>query len=177
MTSSVSGQRILLGKVLRPHGLRGLIVVQSYAQSETSFLEAQEVLLRPVSGRDRQFPVLSATPHKNRVLMKLAGLNSLEEAEPFRNAEILVSADAISREEGEFFWHELIGLRVFLDTGTYVGDISRIISAGGNDVYVVACEKNEIFVPATYEVVKAIDLENGCMTISAMEGLLELNEV
>jgi 16S rRNA processing protein RimM len=177
LKSGLSGNLLLLGKVVRPHGLEGLLRVRSYAQSEASFLEAGEVLLRPVSGRTHAYRVLSARPHKNILLMKLEGVNSLEQAEEFREAEVLVRAEAIPRKEGDYFWYELIGLRVFLDTGEYVGAISRIIPAGGNEIYVVGSGNKEIFVPATYEVVKEIDLGKGRMTISAMEGLLDLNEV
>ncbi|MDQ1334272.1 MAG: rRNA processing protein RimM [Thermodesulfobacteriota bacterium] len=177
MTSGVSGNWILLGKVLRPHGLEGLLRVRSYAQSEALFEGAGKVLLRSISGSIHAYRVLSARRHKNIVLMELGGVNSLEEAEELRDAEVLVMTEAIPREEGEYLWHELIGLRVFLDTGEHIGDISRIIDAGGNDIYVVGRGGKEIFVPATYEVVKDIDLEKGRMTISAMEGLLDLNEI
>jgi 16S rRNA processing protein RimM len=177
LTSGLSGNWIALGKVLRPHGLEGLLRVRSYAESEASFTEVGEVLLRPVSGRIHANSVLSARPHKNIVLMKFEGVNSLEEAEGLRDAEVLVAAEGIPREEGEYLWHELIGLRVFLDTGEHIGNISRIIRAGANEIYVVRRGRKEIFVPATYEMVKEIDLEKGRMTISAMEGLLDLNEV
>lgn len=177
MEPGLSGNLLLLGKVLRPHGLEGLLRVRSYARSEASFLEAGEVLLKSVSGNIRAYGVLSARSHKNIVLLKLEGVNSLEEAEGLREAEILVTADAIQRAEGEYFWHELIGLGVFLDTGEYVGDITRIMPAGGNEIYVAGRGRKEILIPATYEVVKEIDLEKGTMTISAMEGLLDLNEV
>jgi len=109
--------------------------------------------------------------------MKLEGVNSVGEAERLREAEILVKSDLIHRKEGEYFWHELIGLRVFLDTGEHIGNITRIMPAGGNEIYVVGHGKKEIFIPAADEVVKEIDLEKGMMTISAMEGLLDLNEV
>jgi len=166
-----------LGKVIRPHGLEGLLRVWSYARSEASFIDAEEIFLRPVSGEVHGYRVLSVRPHKNILLMKLEGLNSIDQAENFRGAEVLAKHGAISREEGEFFWHELIGLKVFSDGGDYLGVISRIIPAGSNEIYVVGTGEKEIFIPATYEVVKKIDLEKGKMTISPMEGLLDLNEV
>lgn len=177
MTSGLSGNWIVLGKVLRPHGLEGLVRVRSYAESEVSFEKAGVLFLSPVSGKTTPGRVLSARPHKNIVLMKLEGVDSAEAAEELRGAEVLVPAETISREEGEFLWQELIGLRVFLDSGEYIGDVSRIIDAGGNEIYVVGRDKKEIYVPATHEVVAEIDLDKRRMTISAMEGLLDLNEV
>jgi len=177
LKSGFSGKLLLLGKVVRPHGLEGLLRVRSYARSEASFSEAGEVLLKSGSGSIHAYRVLSARPHKNIVLMKLEGVNSVGEAERLREAEILVKSDFIHRKEGEYFWHELIGLRVFLDTGEHIGNITRIMPAGGNEIYVVGHGKKEIFIPAADEVVKEIDLGKGMMTISAMDGMLDLNEV
>ncbi len=177
MKSGLSGNLLLLGKVIRPHGLEGLLRVWSYARSEASFLDAGEIILKPVSGNAHEYRVLSVRPHKNVLLVQLEGVDSLEQAEEFRGSEVLVRSEAITREEGEYFWHELIGLKVFLDSGEYLGAISRIIPAGSHEIYVVGSGEKEIFVPATYEVVRDIDLENETMTISAMEGLLDLNEV
>ena len=177
LNSGSSDKLVVLGKVIRPHGLEGLVRVRSYARSEASFIDAEEVYLRPVSGKLHRYRVLSVRPHKNILLMNLEGLDSINKAEEFRDAEILVEYEAISREEGEYFWYELIGLKVFSDTGDYLGTISHIIPAGSNEIYVVGNGEKEIFIPATYEVVKEIDLEKGKMTISAMEGLLDLNEI
>jgi len=173
----LSGNLLLVGKVLRPHGLGGLLRMRSYARSEASFIEASEVFLRPVSGEIHSYRVLSATPHKDIVLVKLEGVNSLEEADKLREAEVWVAAEAIPREEGEYFWHELIGLAVLEEAGEYIGELAHIIPVGGSEIYVVTCGKKEIFIPATYDVVKEVDLEKGTMTISPMEGLLDLNEI
>ncbi|MCJ7685053.1 MAG: ribosome maturation factor RimM [Desulfobacteraceae bacterium] len=177
LNSGSSDKLLFLGKVIRPHGLEGLLRVWSYAPSEASLIDAEEIYLRPVSGKLHGYRLLSVRPHKNILLMNLEGVNSIDQAGEFRGAEVLAKYEAITREEGEYFWHELIGLKVFLDTGDYLGAISRIIPAGSNEIYVVGTGEKAIFLPATYEVVKEIDLEKGKMTISAMEGLLDLNEV
>jgi len=166
-----------VGKVIRPHGRKGLLRVWAYARSESSFLEVGTIFLRAISGEIREHTVTSVIPQKNICLMEVEGLSSRDEAEEYRGAEILIRKEALTRENGEYFWYELLGLRVHLDTGEYLGSIFQIMSKGGNDIYVVREGKREIFIPATYEVVKEIDLENGKMIISAMEGLLDLNEV
>jgi len=173
----LSGDWIVVGRVLRPHGLEGFLRIRSYAESETLFEAAEEVLLKPLSKSPRPYTVVSARPHKQIVLMKLEEVDSLEDAEKLRDAKIMVRAEVIPREEGEYLWHELIGLAVFLETGESVGDISWIIEAGGHEIFVVGRGEKEIYVPATHEVVKEIDLEKKRMTIAPMEGLLDLNEI
>lgn len=177
MSQVPSGSLLLVGQVIRPHGKGGLLSIRSYARSEASFLNAGSVFLRSVSGEIHEFRATSVKAHKNIFLMRLEDLNSKEEAEEYKGAEILISKETLAREEGECFWYELLGLKVYLDTGEYLGCVSHIISAGSNDIYVVREGDKEIFIPATHEVVKEIDLENEKMIISAMEGLLDLNEV
>jgi len=85
--------------------------------------------------------------------------------------------DALVREEGEYFWFELLGLDVFTNDDVFLGVVSEIIPAGNNEIYVVKNGDREIFLPAAEEVVNHIDLENGKMIVSILEGLLDLNEV
>jgi len=169
---------LLMGRVLRPHGLGGHLKVSSYARSEASFLSAGKVFVRTRAGDLSERAVHSVQPHKGVFLMKLAEIDTLEEAEIYRGAEVLVSKDTFAREsEDEYFWHEIIGLEVYLNTGAYVGEVSHILPTGGNDLYVVRRGKSEVLIPAVHEVVREIDLPNRRIIVSNAEGLLELNEV
>jgi len=177
--SKVSPENLLLvGKVIRPHGLEGLLKIWSYAQSKETFLNSGSVFLESGTGETHEYRVLSIRPHKNLFLMKLEGLSSSDEAEEHRGAAILIRKDALTHEcEEEYFWHELIGLRVYLDTGRYIGTIRHILPTGSNDIYVVRKGKKEVLIPAIHEVVEEIDLRGQRMIISEKEGMLDLNEV
>jgi 16S rRNA processing protein RimM len=169
---------LLAGEVVRPHGLDGRLKIRSYAQSEKSFLQSGVIFLKPRSGGTRAFTVSSVKPHKNNVLLTLKGLDSLEEAEEYRGAAVFIRRDSLVQEEtDEYFWFDLIGLEVYLDTGKYIGTIHHILPTGSNDVYVVREGETEVLVPAIHEVVKEIDLDARKMMITEMEGLLDLNEV
>jgi 16S rRNA processing protein RimM len=157
---------LLIGKVLRPHGLRGLLRIESYAHSRATFLEAGTLFIRAISGKLIEFTVSSVSPHKNSLLIKLDGLDQKEEAENLRGAEIFIKKGSLVRNEDEYFWHEILKLGVYLESGSYLGIVSQIISAGGNDIYVIKDGKREILIPATHEVVKKIDLENLSFTYS-----------
>jgi 16S rRNA processing protein RimM len=104
-------------------------------------------------------------------------LDSRDQAEAYRGAEILIPKTAVNRDEDEYFWHELIGLRVYVETGRYLGTVQDILPTAANDIYVVREGREEFLIPAIHDVVKAIDLESGKMIISEVEGLLDLNEV
>jgi len=140
-------------------------------------LNAGKVFFKLETGENRHLRVISARPHKNVFLVKLAGLTDINQAETFRGAEIYISEEALVREEGEYFWFELLGLKVFSNDGLFLGVISQIIPAGNSEIYVVKNGDREIFLPAAHEVVNHIDLENRKMMVTTLEGLLDLNEV
>ncbi|MEE9421333.1 MAG: ribosome maturation factor RimM, partial [Desulfatiglandaceae bacterium] len=112
MTQVSPGSLLLVGKVMRPHGLEGVLRISSYADSERSFLDSGSVFLRSVSGEIREYPVKAVRPHKKNFLMELEGLTSIDQAEEYRGAEILIRRDTLVREEDEYFWFELLGLKV-----------------------------------------------------------------
>ena len=169
---------LIIGTVIRPHGLEGLLRIWSYAQSEKSFLDAGTIFLKSGSGKTNEYSLLSVRPHKQLFLMKLKELSSFDEAEKFRGADILIRKGSLRREnEDEFFWYELLGLKVYMNSGKYIGTIRNILPTKSNDIYVVREGKAEVLIPAIHDMVEEIDLINKRMIISEMEGLLDLNEV
>jgi 16S rRNA processing protein RimM len=177
LNSGLPDNVILFGRVLRPHGLEGLLRISAFSHSVASLLNAETVFLKLENGENHHTKVISARPHKNIFLVKLAGLTDVGQAEALKGADIYISKNTLDREEGEYFWFELLGLKVFLDDGDFLGVVSQIIPAGSNEIYVVKNGEREIFLPAAHEVVNHIDLKNGRMIVSPVEGLLDLNEV
>jgi 16S rRNA processing protein RimM len=178
LSGHVPEDLLLLGKVIRPHGLDGILRVLSFAESETSFLNAGVLFIRSVTGETREHGIRSIKPHKKVLLMELEEVSSLEEAEKYRNADILISKETLEREEGDgYYWFELLGLDVYLKGGTYLGKIGQIFPSGSHDIYVVTEGKREIMIPAIHEFIEEIDLEKKRMIIQEMEGLLDLNEI
>jgi len=167
---------LLLGKVIKPHGLRGLLRVWSYARSEASFLAAGSVFLRSAGGEVDEYTVVSVKPHKKFFLMALEGLDSVEKAEAYRGAEIFVKREVLRTEgEDEFFWHEIVGLQVETEQGEPLGTLRRIIPTAGHDIWVAEGPRGEILIPAVFEVVRRVDLEGGRVLIRPVEGLIDLN--
>lgn len=160
----------------RPHGLKGLLVVESYAESWESFLKAGSVFLADASGGLKEFRVSSAKPYKQALLLKLEGLDSVEQAGAFRGSNIMAKKKSFKKaREDEFFWFELLGLEVYREDGSYVGRLKQIIPTPANDVYVVRNKEQEYLIPATTEVVREVDLMRGRMIISPLDGMLEID--
>ena len=78
--------------------------------------------------------------------------------------------------DGQYYHHQLIGLKVRTTEGELLGDITEVLTGRSNDNYIVRGEQGEVLIPAIEDVIKAIDLEQGYITIEPIDGLLELNK-
>jgi 16S rRNA processing protein RimM len=166
--------QLIIGKVIRPHGLNGLLKIRSFAESGESFLNAGIVLLKPDRYEASKFKVMSITAQGNAFLLKLQGISSLEAAERYRGADILIRKETLTRENDEYFWFELIGLEVFLESGRFIGVLQDIINTGSNDIYVVKEGKEEFLIPALHGVVMQVDLGKKRMLIADnIDGLFD----
>jgi 16S rRNA processing protein RimM len=78
--------------------------------------------------------------------------------------------------EGQYYHHQIIGLQVRTTRGELLGNVTDVLSGKSNDNYIIQGPRGEILIPAIEDVIKSIDLDQGYMTIEAIEGLLSLNE-
>jgi 16S rRNA processing protein RimM len=156
--------------VLAAHGIRGELKCRIVTDFPTRrFKRGSTVVIR-----GKPHVIQAARVQGATVLLKLADLDDRDAAASFRGAEVEVPAqDAVSLPKGQFFWHQIIGLRVE-DAATRepLGDVTDIIETGANDVYVVRGQKGEILVPAIKSVVKHIDPAAGHMLIQPLPGML-----
>jgi 16S rRNA processing protein RimM len=108
------------------------------------------------------------------VLLKLENIDDRDAAAILRGAEVEVpTQEAVNLPRGQFYWHQVIGLRVEDATSHEpLGEVTDIIETGANDVYIVRGPRGEILVPATKEVVKHIDPDAGRMLIQPLPGML-----
>jgi 16S rRNA processing protein RimM len=77
--------------------------------------------------------------------------------------------------EGQYYYHQIIGLQVRTSQGEYIGDIIDILTGKSHDNYIVQSPGGEVLIPAIEDVVQSIDLAKGIITIEAIDGLLDLN--
>jgi len=109
---------ILIGHVIRPHGIAGLLRIVSYAQSRETFFRAGSVFLDRGPNEFEARKVIDIKPHGSSCLLRVSDVNSIEQAEIFKAAKIYIRKDSlIKKDEDEFFYYELLGLDVYLLTG------------------------------------------------------------
>lgn len=158
-----------LGTLTAPWGVRGEIKVR---------LDADPAYVRRVArvylGAERRAVTLHGLYQRGRAYtLKLAGVNSIEEAQTLRDLEVAVPrAEAPPLPEGHFFVDDVVGLRAVTTAGRELGTVVDVLITGANDVYVVRGEAGEILIPAIGEVVVDIDPEAGLLRVEPMPGLL-----
>ena len=106
--------------------------------------------------------------------MAFEGYDTPEQAGKLRNQLAYVpTADRPPLPDGEYYHHQLIGLKVISEQGEVLGKVTEILATGANDVYVVRAEIGaEILIPAVDEFVRAVDLERGELRVHLAPGLL-----
>jgi 16S rRNA processing protein RimM len=161
-----------IARIHGPHGLRGKMLLTPYGDSFERFQTYSHLII----GRSGiPVKILSSEKKKNSYIIKLEGFTDISQVEPIKGETIFVERDQLGElGEGEYYWRDIIGLKVFDLSGSELGEVVDIFSTGSNDVYVVDREK-QYLIPGTKDMIKEISLEKGCMTIDAalLEGLLD----
>lgn len=168
--------RLKVGKIVNTHSLKGEVkVISSTDFEEQRFEKGTELLITRGNQVVKEVTVESYRTHKNNLLVKFVGIDSIEEAEKLKNLQIKIDSDNIGElEENEFYFHEIIGCEVFDENGKSLGEISEILTPGANDVWVIKSQNSkEILIPYIEDVVKKIDVENKKIDIEVMEGLID----
>jgi len=168
--------RLKVGKIVNTHSLKGEVkVISSTDFEEERFKKGSKLLITRGNQLIREVVVQSYRNHKNFLLVKFEGIDSVEEAEKLKNLQIKIDSDEVGElEENEFYFHQIIGCEVFDENDKNLGEIIDILTPGANDVWVIKGENGkEILIPYIEDVVKKIDITSKKINIEVMEGLID----
>jgi 16S rRNA processing protein RimM len=161
---------LVVGRILRPHGVRGELRMQVITDYPERLAEREMLYVGPTHEPHRLIGVRS---HHHLTLLKFEGVTDREAADAYRDMLVYVSmADAVPLEPGEFYLFQLVGLRVITADGQELGRVVDVLETGANDVYVVRGETDEMLLPDIPEVVLDVDVEAGQMQVQLIEGLI-----
>lgn len=167
---------VVIGQVIKPHGIRGEFSVESHADSPRLYSPGRRLMLRAPGKRERAVEVLTCRPHQGRLLLTISGVADRDAAEALRGMEVLVpDADLPELDEGEVYLHEIVGFDVVLEDGAKVGVLEGFLDVPGQDLWVIRSpEGKEILLPAHAETVPEIDMDGRRIVINPPPGLLDL---
>ena len=162
-----------IGQIVNTSGLKGVVKVNPFTDDITRFEKLKTVLLDK-NGTLVEYEIEQVRYHKNMVMLKLKGIDDINQAEMLRNLYIKINRkDAVKLPKDSYFIVDLLGLEVYTVEGELLGTVNDIFPTGSNDVYVVKDEfGKQILIPALKTVIKDIDLESKKIIVELPEGLI-----
>lgn len=161
------------GEIVAPHGVHGEVRVYPWSDSPEFLCELKRFYLN--KNGDREIIPERARAHKNIVILKIKGIDTVEDAAKLRGKTLYLNRDDCVMDEGDYFVQDLLDMEaVDADTGEAYGVITDVSQTGANDVYTISAPgKKDKLIPAIKDVVIRVDMEANRMLIRPLEGLFD----
>jgi 16S rRNA processing protein RimM len=162
--------------VVKTQGRRGEAAVEVHSDVPGRLHAGMRLFALAEDGSRRELKIEDAWPHKEFVVLKFSGVDSISDAEPLVGSELQVPLSERARlESGAAYVSELIGC-VLLDRGREVGTVTDVrFGAGEAPLLVIGSVKQELEIPYAQEFLKRMDLEHKRIEMNLPEGLLDVN--
>ena len=162
-----------VGQIVNTFGIKGFVKVNPWVNDVTRFEKLKKVYIK-IRNEHKELEIEEVKYHKNQVLLKFKGIDTIEQAEIIRNAIIEIDREnAIPLEKGEYFIADLLESEVFTDEGEKLGILDDIYNTGSKDIYVVKNELGKtILLPGINDVIKEVDVENKTIIVHLLKGLV-----
>lgn len=166
---------VAVGEIVGVFGVQGALKVRPLTDFPDRFQRTETVYL----GEKRQpRQVISATTQGRNIVLRLVGIDTPEDGTRLRGVRIYIpDAELTPLSGGQYYVHDVIGLRVLRDDGAPLGTVADVISNGANDLYVVRDDQTgtETLLPAVKQFVKAVDVAGGKLIVTPIPGLFDDN--
>jgi 16S rRNA processing protein RimM len=168
---------ISVGKILRSHGEKGELRLKFYDNNLIELSGLRTVFVGK-EGALKEFQVESLIPRGRACHIKLAGVDSLPQADCFAGSEIFVSEENLRCSgRDQYYLFQLSGCSVLNKEGEVIGKVVDVLSIPANDLLVVEREGKEILIPFHESICKEVNLAKKEIRIDPPAGLLDLNEI
>jgi 16S rRNA processing protein RimM len=168
---------VSVAKAVRTRGLKGVIVAELLTDFPERF-EGLTSLIALAPGGDRQAVELEDFWLQNdRIIFKLAGVDTIAAAEAFRDYEFCVpDEERVALEQDQYYDFELVGCEVWLINDSRIGKVQSVLKTGGTEILLIDADNGgEVMVPMAKSIVVEIDVTSKKILIDPPEGLLELS--
>ena len=163
-----------IGVITSPHGIRGEVNVYPTTDDVRRFSQVKSVTVDR-QGKLLRMDITGVKQFKGMVILGLSGIRDRNEAELYRNADVLIYKSESPKEEGRYLVCDLLGMTVYDEQGNEIGEISDVLFTGANSIYEVRRPgKKDLLLPAIPDCIRAVDVENKRMTVYVLPGLEDL---
>ena len=162
---------ITIGRVVKPQGRKGEVVIEPFSDRPGRFSELKRVFLPGAGDAVAEWQVEGHWPHKHREVLKLAGIDSIDDADRLRGMDVRIPEEDLDvLPQGSYSHYQLRGLRVEDESGAELGAVADILKTGaGADVLVVRGPKGESLLPLVSSFIKEVDLRGGRLVAAPPE--------
>ncbi len=162
-----------IGQIVNTFGIKGIVKVNPFTDDISQFEKLKSILVDKKS-KLLEMQIEEVKYSKNQILLKLKGVDTIEEAEKYRNCYLKLPREKAKKlPPNTYFIADLIGLKVHTDEGNLLGTLEDIYNSGASDIYVVKDELGkQILLPAIKDVIKQIDLEEEKVIVHLIKGLV-----
>jgi len=162
---------VTIGRIVRPQGRKGEVVVQPLSDRPDRFPSLRQAFVAGEAGSARPVQIRDAWPHKGRFVLKLEGVDSIDDAERYRGLDLRIPEEDLSAlPPGSYYHHQLRGLRVEDADGREVGRVADVMETGGEAaVLVVRGPDGETLIPLADAFVRDVDLPGGRVVVRVPE--------
>ena len=166
-------QYLEIGQIVNTFGIKGELKINPFTDDINKFNELKSMFV--VKNKELiPYEIETVRYHKNMVILKLKGINSMNEAEKLKGLYIKIDRKYAKKlPKGTYFIADLIGLEVYDENSNLLGSIDDIYNTGANDIYVVKNNLGkQILLPGIPQVIKKVDLENKKIVVHLLNGLI-----
>ncbi len=162
-----------IGQIVNTFGIKGIVKVNPFTDDISQFKKLKSILVDK-KGKLFEMQIEEVKYSKNQILLKLKGIDTIEEAEKYRNCYLKLPREKAKKlPKDTYFIADLIGLKVYTDEGNLLGTLEDIYNSGASDIYFVKDELGkQILLPAIKDVIKQIDLEQEKIIVHLIKGLV-----
>jgi len=166
-------QFLEIGKVVTTHGVAGEVRLQPWCDSAEELVGVKTLYLDAAGTQPLR--LARVRPHKNVVILKLEGVDTVEQAAAYRNRVLYIDRAALPLAPGQHFVQDLLGIRVYdADDGRLYGTLTDVFETGANNVYQITFpDGSEKLVPAIPQTVIETDVDAETMRIRPLKGLFD----
>jgi len=152
---------VIMGRVAAAHGIQGWVKVQPFTEYLDSLLDYRTWWVGHEHGPWREVEVKQCEVHNKTLAAQLPDCPDRNAAEKLKGLLIAVPRSSLpKRDEGEYYWSDLIGLAVVNEAGMALGTVTNLLETGANDVLCVHGDSGEILIPFVASAIKQVDLQN-----------------
>jgi 16S rRNA processing protein RimM len=166
--------RVVIGRVVKPHGLKGEVVVEVLTDFPGRFSKGLRVRLSGRSHEARDVRISAVRPQRDRLLITFEGTSDASSAEKLRNAELSVPlADVAPRPPGFVYHWDVEGALAVDTAGRHLGRVTDLVDVAGRPLLVLATPRGEREVPFSEPIVVSVDVVAKRIVLDTPEGLLD----